>query len=247
MLFVLFKSINKTVKDCHFLKVSNFINQYGKKVDLKGVKQAIFCFNPSLAKKISEKYKPRKVFALGACLDIYEDFQKVLVSQFGFGAPASLLQLEYMKAFGIKEFFSIGTACALSSELEIAQGVFIEKAYGRTSYSSCDKGSFSCVENPHLEEGRKWAHFLNLSSVTSWTSDAPYKETELSKYLSRGVSCLEMEANAIMVEAHNESLKVFCFAFISDYLDKGQWHLSFSSSKLKEKSFLTLEKLLQQS
>ncbi len=234
------------MKNPYFLKASEFISEYGKKIDLKGIETAIFCFNSSLAKKISIKYKSKRVFAFGACLDIYEDFQKVLVSQFGFGAPASLLQLEYMKAFGIKEFFSIGTACALSSKLKMAQGVFIEKAYGRTSYSSYNtKSEDPFVENSCLEEGKKWADFLNLSPVTSWTSDAPYKETELDTYLSRGVSCLEMEASGLMAAAHHDSLKVFCFAFISDCLEKGQWHLSFSSPDLKKSFFLTLEKLLR--
>ena len=244
----MYHAMKSSIKNsAYFLKISDFTNKYGKKVDLQGINQAILCFNPSVAKKISEKYKPKKVFAFGSCLDIYKDFQKVIVSQFGVGSPASLLQLEYMKSFGIKEFFSVGTACALSSELKISQGVFIEKAYGRTSYSSCDAESSFFVENSHLEEGRRWAHLLNLKPVTSWTSDAPYRETELNKYLSKGVSCLEMEASALIAMARDDFLKIFCVAFISDCLEKDQWNLSFSHPKLKANLFDFLEKLLQQS
>ena len=220
-----------------------YIRHYGKALDLKGIQSAVLCMDASLAKKISLKYQAQRVQALGACFDVYQEFQQVIVSQFGFGAPASLLQLEYLKTFGIKNIFSLGVACSLSPKLNRADGVWLQKAYGRSSYASFDDSTSSFIESSQLEP--KLLEDLQMQAVTSWTSDAPYQETDLNRALSLGVSCLEMEARALMGVAQQGDLNMFCLALISDRFYEGQWELGFSHKELKQKALHTLELLLK--
>ena len=96
---------------------------------MEGIDTAILCFSSSTAKKLSLKESHNKVRALGNCYDIYPNFKKVIVSQFGYGAPSAILQMEYLKSLGIKNFYSLGTACSLSSNLEIGEAIHIQEAY----------------------------------------------------------------------------------------------------------------------
>lgn len=229
-------------------KVDDFIRSYGQKIFLQDIDQAILCFSSSLAKKLSTKYDSQRVFALGGCFDIYKDFKTVVVSQFGFGASGVLLPLEHLRSLGVKKFISFGSACSLSAHLKVAQGVFIEKAYNNLIGSSYYGADSKCVNKPLSTEDKKKLQDLGLVSAVTWTSDVPYREADLDHILSQGVTCLEMEASAMLSFAEFYSLKMLCIAFISDFIDhQRKWHLHFNDSQLKKIHFTTLEKLVKPS
>lgn len=224
--------------------VAQFVTKYGKplsSINFAGDGQAIFCFSSSLAKKLSLKYQAKRVRSLGACFDIYTDFKKVVVSQFGFGAPATILQMEYLRVLGFKNFYSVGMVCALSSQLKIGQTVFIKKAYQRKNTSE------KFVTNPHQAQASGLLKNLEALPVASLSSDFPFQESQqdYQHYLSQSISCLEMEAYNLMNRAQDCGLKIFCFANVSDFVTSTSWQTHFGDKHLHKKSFTTLEQLLE--
>ena len=64
---------------------------------------------------------------------------------------------------------------------------------------------------------------------TTWTIDAPYRETvtEVRKYRDEGVLTVEMEAAAIFSVAEYLNLNACAIFTISDYLTEDKWELHF--------------------
>ena len=83
-------------------------------------------------------------------------------------------------------------------------------------------------------------------SVTSWTTDAPYRETEyeFQKWKKKGASCVEMESSALMTVGNYYGLSVFCFAVISDTQESDGWKMGFSDKKVREKLYESLKYLV---
>ncbi len=64
---------------------------------------------------------------------------------------------------------------------------------------------------------------------TSWTIDAPYRETyaEIRQYTKENVLTVEMEAAAIFAVAHYLSVDAGLLFTISDYLNEDDWEVNF--------------------
>ena len=70
---------------------------------------------------------------------------------------------------------------------------------------------------------------LTYSKGTSWTPDAPYRETikEIREYQADGVLTVEMEASAVFTVAKYLNLEAASLFTISDYLGENEWNLHF--------------------
>ena len=70
---------------------------------------------------------------------------------------------------------------------------------------------------------------LKYHTGTSWTTDAPYRETlaEVKYYRDEGVLTVEMEAAAIFAIAKYLNIKAGAILTISDYLTEESWKLHF--------------------
>jgi purine-nucleoside phosphorylase len=70
---------------------------------------------------------------------------------------------------------------------------------------------------------------VNYHTGTSWTTDAPYRETlaELKHYRDEGVLTVEMEAAAIFTIAKYLNIEAGAILTISDYLTEENWELHF--------------------
>ena len=54
--------------------------------------------------------------------------------------------------------------------------------------------------------------------ATSWTTDAPYRETPtaIENMKKLNVACVEMEASALYALAHVKGYKIICFAHLTN-------------------------------
>ena len=210
------------------------------------VETGILCFSPAVAGWAAEKFKGRGKRALGAKFYFFESSKTLLVSQFGIGAPSAVVQLEYLKVFSVRRVFSLGLAGGLSGKTAIGTGVFIQEAFRDEGCSYHYRPPSLSVTNPYGAEGEKLARRLQLTSVKSWTTDAPFRETkrELKKWAKKGLSCVEMEASALMAVADYHSLPLFCVAVISDIMEKEGWRRGFSDVLVKKRLQSLLSALL---
>lgn len=156
-----------------------------------------------------------------------------VVSDFGIGAPASVLCLEQLRALGVKEFISVGIVGSLNPDFKIGKKVIIKKAFREEGCSYHYK-----IASPYIELSDKWKLFekMNLPSVSSWTTDAPCRETkeEVLYFQSQGVECVEMEASALMAAGEYYGLSVYCTGVVSDHLSVEGWAPQFSHPNVKK-------------
>jgi uridine phosphorylase len=158
----------------------------------------------------------------------------------GFGAPTAVLTLEELAAFGIKEFVNLGTAGGLQPNMNIGDIVICDRAIRDEGtshhYLPVEKYAFS---SPELTENLCTAFErkgISYSKGTSWTTDAPYRETseELRQYCADGVATVEMEASALFAVGDYRGVSVSAIFAISDILSEEDWNQGYhSEEKLK--------------
>ena len=71
---------------------------------------------------------------------------------------------------------------------------------------------------------------------TSWTTDAPYRETveKVQRHCSDGVATVEMEASALFAVGAYRGVSVSSVFAISDILSEGTWNQGYHSEEKLE-------------
>jgi uridine phosphorylase len=147
----------------------------------------------------------------------------------GPGAPIVAATVEELIAFGVQRFISIGLAGSLQSDLRSGDIVICDCALRDegTSYHYLPPAR-SVDANPTLAqqisaafESRHIAH----SSGTSWTTDAPYRETrrKVEAYRDEGVKTVEMEAAALFAVGQRLNVPTAAVFVIGDRLADLAW------------------------
>ena len=138
------------------------------------------------------------------------------------GAPFAVLVAEQLAASGAILVLSITSAGRISPQLSVPCFVLIERALR-------DEGT-----SHHYQPPAPWSHlhpwlqaaltgaFTELAEPvltgTSWTTDAPYRETAaaIAHAQQLGVACVEMEAAGLYAYAAARSAAVVCFAHVTN-------------------------------
>jgi uridine phosphorylase len=158
----------------------------------------------------------------------------------GFGAPTAVMSLEELAAFGIKTFVNLGTAGGLQQNMTIGDIVICDRAIrdeGTSDhYLPVEKYALPCLESTEslcTAFGRKG---IPYSKGSSWTTDAPYRETieELRQYRSEGVATVEMEISALFAVGAYRGVSVSAILVISDILSEEDWNQGYHSAEKLE-------------
>jgi uridine phosphorylase len=162
-----------------------------------------------------------------------------ILSEFGVGAPTTVMHIEELAAWGARRFVILGMAGAISEKLKPGDVVVCTKSIRDegTSYhylkgsryaSSTEKLSSALYDSLLQEFGK------NVFRGPSWTIDAPYRETvkELIYYRSRGVLTVEMEASAVFAVCWVKGLEAAAVFVVSDLLTEKGWKPSIQSPQV---------------
>lgn len=140
------------------------------------------------------------------------------------GAPFAVLVAEEMFASGCELLVSMTSAGQIVSKGYPPYFVLIEKALRDegTSYHYLPPASFSTI-NPKLIECLKDVFENSNPPVfmgATWTTDAPFRETEAAIGYSRlqDILGVEMEASALYAFAEAKGRPVICFAHITNQM-----------------------------
>ena len=160
-----------------------------------------------------------------------------VVGRFGVGAPAAVIVLEELAMAGVKRFMSIGTAGTLQKQIKVGDLVVCDRAIR-------DEGT-----SHHYLKHSKYAHASKKMTAriiaslkkrrrkyvvgTSWTIDAPFRETvmEARHYQQEGVATVEMEASALFAVAEYRGLEMGSILAVSDSLAELEWQPKFHLQK----------------
>jgi len=140
------------------------------------------------------------------------------------GASFAVLLAEQLFASGCQLLLSMTSSGQLVQPMEPPYFILIEKAIRDegTSYHYLPPSQFSHL-NGELKR-RLHGAFDNLDQIifngSTWTTDAPYRETEeeINYYKSLGIHAVEMEASALYAFAEARNNKVICFAHVTNQM-----------------------------
>ncbi|MDH4092461.1 MAG: nucleoside phosphorylase [Cyclobacteriaceae bacterium] len=140
------------------------------------------------------------------------------------GASFAVLLAEQLFASGCKLLLSMTSAGQLVQHITPPYFILIEKAVRDegTSYHYLPAAEFSFIKNELQEKLHGVFDKLNLKVFpgTTWTTDAPYRETQnaIKYYKDKGVHAVEMEASALYAFAQARNKSVICFAHVTNQM-----------------------------
>ncbi len=140
------------------------------------------------------------------------------------GAPFAVLVAEELFASGCEFLISITSAGQIISQGDPPYVVLIEKALRDegTSYHYLSPSPYSHLP-PALREVicTAWDHtHVPLYAGASWTTDAPFRETEamIAACRKSGILAVEMEAAALYALAEALRYEIICFAHVTNQM-----------------------------
>jgi uridine phosphorylase len=148
----------------------------------------------------------------------------IFCSEFGNGAPAVIGILEELRELGVENFIFVGLAgLIVDSEKE---AVFLVK----NSFSTVGSTSFYSVKDNFEPKNNTWytnlKSILNLPETTSWSTDAPFRETKslLQYFIEKKATHVDMECAAIYAFAEFYNLNALCIIITADDLSSFNWN-----------------------
>ena len=228
-----------------FFEPKDFLNYLKKNNDFpkfKIPKAVMICYDNDLFDLLIKK---KKIVFTGYHNLYYTKESKEIgiVGRFGVGAPSSVLVLDELIALGVKNFVSFGTCGTLQKHINIGDFVLCDKAIRDegVSHHYLKPSKYAHASKKQFLKAKKIMDKLDLNyyTGTSWTIDAPYRETieELKKYQKEKVLCVEMEASALYAVAEYRKVDLVCIFTISDSLAELIWSPHFH---IMEKYLLNL-------
>jgi uridine phosphorylase len=204
--------------------------------------RVILCYEKSLLKHILENHSVTKInSSYGDTYLINETRGKILIiGNFGIGAPIATIVLEEFIELGAKKFISIGTAGTLQKGVKIGDFMVCEKAIrdDGVSYHYLKSSKYAHASKELTKNIINSMEKLKQKYIvgTSWTIDAPYRETvaEARQYQKEGITTVEMEASALFAVAKYRNVELGAIFTISDSLAELEWKAKFHLKKTKK-------------
>jgi uridine phosphorylase len=151
------------------------------------------------------------------------------------GAPFAVLIAEELFASGCGLLISLTSAGQITPAGKPPYFVVIDRALRDegTSYHYTAPSEYSDADQ-HLvatAAGALKAKGLSIVIGSSWTTDAPFRETAeaIAAARAKGILAVEMEAAALYAFAHAASKKVLCLAHVTNTMAQG--HLDFEKGE----------------
>ncbi len=201
-----------------------------------GLAGVILCYQRGFARQALSRQQAEPQPGLPGEMYILRDTPRPIgvCLGFGIGAPAAATLMEVLIALGVPRFASIGTAGALQQVLAIGDVVLCDRAIRDEGVSHHYLPTETFIApSPDLTE--RLAAALTQpappTTGTTWTIDAPYRETvaEARHYQAKGVLTIDMEAAALFAVAQVRGVQVASAFVISDSLADLVWQPHFEA------------------
>lgn len=201
----------------------------------------IFCYHAPLLRYGAKAQRGRRVNAFFGETYLLgkTKHQIALVGGFGVGAPVTAVLLEEWAAYGVRQFVTLGVAGGLQPGQQTGDVIVVERAVR-------DEGSsyhYAAPEKPALPSGELTAAIQQSMTTagiahdmgTSWTTDAPYRETaaEIAQYQAEGVKTVEMEAAAFFIVGDYVGARVATILVVGDTLAGGRWQMTADPQRIQ--------------
>lgn len=138
------------------------------------------------------------------------------------GAPFAVLIAEELFASGCHLLISMTSAGQITPTAKLPYFVVIDRALRDegTSYHYALPSEYSEADPELIASAGRALKANGVNAVTgpSWTTDAPFRETDeaIASARSKGILAVEMEAAALYAFAHARDKKVLCLAHVTN-------------------------------
>lgn len=202
------------------------------------VKDALLCFSGDIYSRLVAAFglgegeeSPRLAGSLKGKLD-----EQIAVFQACFGGPAAGMLMEALVASGVKRFWMVGQAGAISPHCSI--GDLFLPTWGireeGTSYHYLPADVRCEVSKDLLGQLKGYLGERKLVEGGVWTTDAPFRETmdKVQRYAGQGALAVEMECTALMAIAMHRRVAFAAALVITDELYQGIWAPGFDDPEV---------------
>lgn len=154
---------------------------------------------------------------------VHEDISYGIIGRV-VGAPFAVLVAEELFASGCRLLISITSAGQILPLGQPPYVILIEKALRDegTSYHYVQAAPYSYLHSALRKVVcANWNHLqVSLQVGASWTTDAPFRETEamIARCRSDGILAVEMEAAALYALAQARHYQIICFANVTNQM-----------------------------
>jgi len=144
------------------------------------------------------------------------------------GAPFAVLVAEELFASGCQSLVTLGSAGLIGEGIDPPFFILIEGALRDegTSYHYLPPSSFVEADRNILKRvnSRLTEAGIPVHRGTTWTTDAPFRETasRASQCRLQGVMAVEMEAAALLALAEARKRKIVCLSHVTNQMAQGQ-------------------------
>ncbi len=207
--------------------------------DISFVQGVIILYDKSLLRFLKSQFNVRKI--LGFTSDCHLVNEKILIcTGFGIGSPAATAAMEELITAGASTFISIGTAGAISIQRKLGDIVVCNKAWvdEGTSRHYIPDTIWSYPDEELTNKLYSWlaTEFENLTSGSTWTTDAPFRETQqkLTQAQNHDIQTVEMEASALFTLGKFREVRVSTVFIIGDLLTEQGWVPGFRKKSIEK-------------
>jgi uridine phosphorylase len=161
----------------------------------------------------------------------------------GAGAPAAVIALELLAACGVRRLVAIGMAGGLQPDLQPGALVLCERAireegtsfhYLPPSESVRPSASLKAALATALKSGG-----ATFQTGTSWSCDAPFRETfeKATRHAAAGALVVEMEAAGLFAAGQHLGIQVAALFSVADGMrgdrEDCHWRMDFDPQKVR--------------
>ncbi|MCA9899655.1 MAG: nucleoside phosphorylase [Anaerolineales bacterium] len=202
----------------------------------------IFCPQAALLRHAVKRWRGRRVTGFfGEVYLLGKMKNRVAVAgQFGVGAPVVGVLVEEFAAWGVAKFVLLGVAGGLQPSLACGDLLLADTAVRDEGTSHhylppAPTVAASAALTDWLATAFRVTN-LPLTRGSTWTTDAPYRETAVAvaHYQQQNVQTVEMEAAALFAVAQYCQTQAAALLAVSDSLANGRWQPA-ANSKLPER------------
>lgn len=163
-----------------------------------------------------------------------------VLSNFGIGAPVAVSLAEEMISFGVKRFIILSWGGALQKNLTTGDIVINDSAIRDDGvshhYISSIEPAYADVKLKTKIENELNSQNVKFYSGSTWTTDAPYRETkeEILKYQSENVQTVEMEIAGLFTLGQVRGVQVASIVVVADSLANFTWQPPQDMKKINQ-------------
>lgn len=218
--------------------------KFGQFPRIQAPQGLILCMKNGLPEKLKWKTPIQKVGRVMGDMHLIKGTQGRVgvLSNFGIGAPVVVSLTEEMIAWGVKRFIILSWGGALQEELNTGDIVLNDRAIRDEGVSqhylpAKKYVSADSILKQKLEK-QMTTRTAKFISGSTWTTDAPYRETkdEILQYQSENVQTVEMEIAGLFALAQLRNVQAASVVVVADRLASLTWELP-ADMKAIDRSF----------